>query len=114
MLLGPKGGTWQVAAEVCCPIYHAGGARGLVLVGVTFRDVNSGGAPLAHFSASNRMEEDSHYDIRLSSKPFCRDHVGHPVSRLPDNPGVAHFAVRNPKGLAPIAGAALPDWTMIL
>ncbi len=42
--------TWQVAAELCGPIYHAGGARGLVLVSDILRDANSGGAPLAHLS----------------------------------------------------------------
>jgi len=79
-------GTWQAAAELCGPIYHAGpqvGGRGLVLVSDTSRDANSGGAPLAHFSASYRLEEDSHYGIHLTTKPLYRDHIGHPVSLTP-------------------------------
>ena len=104
-------GTWQIAAELCGPITHAGGARGLVLVSDTFRDANSGGAPLAHFSSSYRMEEDNHYGIRLITKPLYRDHFGHPVTRHPDNLGVVHLAVRDADG-SPIAGAALSNWTI--
>ena len=107
-------GSWQVAAELCGPIYHAGGARGLVLVSDTFRDANSGGAPLAHISASYRTQEDNHYGIRLTTKPLCRDLIGHPVTRHPDSLGVVHLAVRDADGLAPIDGAALSDWVAIL
>jgi hypothetical protein len=106
-------GSWQVAAELCGPIYHAGGARGLVLVSDTFRDANSGGAPLAHISASYRTQEDNHYGIRLTTKPLCRDLIGHPVTRHPDSLGVVHLAVRDADG-SPIAGAALSDWVAIL
>ncbi len=48
-------GTWQIAAELCGQVYYAGVSRGLVLVSDTFRDANSGGAPLTHFSASYRL-----------------------------------------------------------
>jgi hypothetical protein len=106
-------GTWQIAAEPCGPVYHAGVARGLVLVSDTFRDANSGGAPLAHFSKSYRLEEDDFYGIRLSTKPLARDQIGHPITRPPDNLGVVHLAVRDANGLAPLVGA-LSDWTVIL
>jgi hypothetical protein len=86
----------------------------VALVSDTFRDNTSGGAPLAHFSASYRMEEENHYGIRFSTKPLCRDHVGHPTTRPPDNLGVVHLVVRDAGGLAPIAGAALSDWTIVL
>ncbi len=33
-------GAWLVAAELCGPINHTGGAPGLVLVSDTFRDAN--------------------------------------------------------------------------
>ena len=105
-------GTWQVAAELYGPIYHAGGARGLVLVSDTCRDANSGGAPLAHFDASYRMEEENHYGTRLTSKPLCREHIGHPVTRHPDSLGVFHLALRDADG-SPIAGAALSEWMEI-
>ena len=106
-------GNWQVAAEFCGPIYHAGMARGLVLVSDTFRDASSGGAPLAHLSGSYRLEEENHYGLRLTTKPLPRDHIGHPVSRTPDNLGTAHFELRDANGLAPLVG--LPsDWTIIL
>ncbi len=107
-------GTCQIAAELCGPIYNSGGTRGLVLVSDTFRDANSGGAPLAAFSASYRMQKDDHYGIRLSTKPLCMDHIGHPVTRNPDNLGVVHLAVCDADGLFPIAGAALYDWAVIL
>ncbi len=106
-------GTLQIAAELCGPIYHAGAARGLALVSDTFRDANSSGAPLAHFSASHRSMEDDHYGVRLTTKPLTRDQIGHPITRPPDRLGVAHFEVRNTNGLAPLVGA-LSDWTVIL
>ena len=48
-------GSWQVAAEPCELLYHAGGARELVMVSDTFRDAASGGGPLAHFSQTYRI-----------------------------------------------------------
>ena len=88
-------GTWQVVAELCGLIYHAGGARRLVLVSDTFRNVNSGGASLAHLSASYRVEEENHNGIRLTTKPICRNHIGHPSTHSPDNLGVVHLAERD-------------------
>ena len=106
-------GIWQIAAELCGPISHAGAARGLGLVSDTFRDANSGGAPLANFPASYRLHEDDHYGARLTTKTLTRDQIGHPITRPPDSLGVAHFEVRNTNGLAPLVGA-LSDWTVIL
>jgi len=106
-------GTWQIAAELGGWIYHACGARGLVLVSDNFRDANSGGAPLAYFSASCRMEEENHDGIHLSTKPLCRDHIGHPVPRNPDSLGVIHLDVRDADS-SPLAGAALSDWAVRL
>jgi hypothetical protein len=82
------------------------------LVSDTFRDANSGSAPLAHISASYRSQEDNHFGIRLSTKPLFLDLVGHPVTRHPDSLDVVHLAVRD--GLAPIDGAALSEWAIIL
>ncbi len=107
-------GAWQIAAELCGPIYHAGAAWGLALVCDTFRDANSGGVPLAHISASYRLQEGDHYGLRLTPKPLARDHIGHPVTRYPDSRGVANFRVRDADGLAPLVGAALSDWAIIL
>ena len=107
-------GAWQFAAELFGPGYHTGGARGLDLVSDTFRDANSGGAPLAPFGASYRLEMDSHYGIRLTTNPVGRDHIGHPITRHPDNMGITHFGVRDEDGLAPIAGVALSDWAITL
>ncbi len=73
-------GTWQVAAEPCGPLYHAGGARGLVIVSDTFGDAASGSAPLTHFSRSHRIGEDDHYAFRLTNRPLARDHIGHPAT----------------------------------
>ncbi len=106
-------GSWQVAAEFCGPIYHAGGARGLVLASDTFRDASSGGAPLAHLSASHRLEEENHYGLRLSTKPLPRDHIGHPITRPPDYLGTAHFKLRDADSLAPLVGV-LSDCMIIL
>ena len=81
--------TWQVAAELCRPIYRAdpvGGGRGLVLVSDTFRAVKSGGAHLPHLSASYRMQEENHYGIRLTTKPLCRDNIGNLVFPAPRQP----------------------------
>jgi hypothetical protein len=83
------------------------------LVTDTFRDANSGGAPLAHFSASYRTEEENHYGIRLTTKLLCRDFIGHPVTRHPDSLGVVYLAVRDADG-SPIAGAELFEWAVIL
>jgi hypothetical protein len=105
--------TWQIAAELCGPIYYAGGVRGLALIRDIFRDANSGGAPLAHFSASHRSMEDDNYGLRLTIKPLARDNIGHPITRPPDSLGVAHFEVRDADGLAPLVGEQ-SDWTVIL
>ncbi len=106
-------GSWQVAAEFCGPIYYDGGARGLVLVSDIFRDANSGDAPLAHLSASHRLDEKNHYGLRLTTKPLPRDNIGHPITRLRDNLGTAHLELRYADFLAPLAGI-LSDWTKIL
>jgi hypothetical protein len=94
-------GAWQVAAEPRGPLYHAGSARGLVIVSDTFRDAASGGAPLAHFSRSHRIGEDDHYGFRLTNKPLARAHIGHPVIRPPDNIGAIHIEVLSSDGLIP-------------
>ncbi len=101
-------GAWQVATELCGTIFYADGARGIVLVSNTFRDANSGDAPLAHFSGSYRLEEENHYGLRMTTKPLPRDHIGHPVARPPDNMGVAHFGVRDANGLGPLV-VVLPE-----
>ncbi len=108
-------GSWQVAAELCGPLYHAGGARGLVIVADTFRDAASGGAPLALFSRSNRIGEDDHYGFRLTNKPLARDHIGHPVTRPPDNIGAIHIEVLTSDGITPlIYPETLSDWAITL
>jgi hypothetical protein len=95
-------GAWQVAAEPCGPLYFEGGARGLVLVSDTIRDVASSGAPLEHFSLSYRIGEDDHYGLRLANKPLSRDNIGQPVTRSLDNVGAVHLEVLNAEGLAPL------------
>jgi hypothetical protein len=108
-------GAWQIAAEPCGPLYHAGGARGLVLVSDTFRHAGSGGAPLAHLSRSHRIGEDDHYGFRLTSKPLPRDHIGHPVTRPPDNIGAIHLEVLSSDGLVPLVyPETLSDWAITL
>ena len=108
-------GAWQVAAEPCGPLYHAGGARGLVIVSDTFRDAASGGAPLAHFSIFYRIGEDDHYGLGLTNKLLLRDNIGHPVTRPPDNIGAIHLKVLNSDGLTPLVyPETLSDWAIAL
>ncbi len=97
-------GAWCAAAQICGPIYYAGGARGLVLVSDIFRDASSGGALLAHFSGSCRLEKENQYGLRLTTKPLPRDHIEHPVTRPSENLGVPHFEVWDADSLAPLAG----------
>ncbi len=83
------------------------------MVSDTFCDANSGGALLAHLSGSYRLEEENHFGLRLTTKPLFRDHIGHPVTRPPDNRGVAHFGVLDANGLAPSVGV-ISEWTDVL
>jgi hypothetical protein len=49
-------GSWQVAAEICCPILHTGigFTRGLAVVSNTFRDAYNGSSVIAHLCRSFR------------------------------------------------------------
>ena len=108
-------GAWQIAAEPRGPLYHAGGVRGLALVSDTFRHAGSGGAPLAHFSRSHRIEEDDHYGFHLTNKPISRDNIGHPVTRIPDKIGAIHLEVMSLDGLFPLVyPETLLDWAITL
>ena len=108
-------GSWQVAAEMCCPLQHTGLGiiRGLAIVSDTFRDAFSGSSVLAHLGRSFRIDEENYYGLRLSTKPLARDTIGQPVSRPIDNINSIHLAVRYAGTLAPLVGG-LPDWEICL
>jgi hypothetical protein len=108
-------GTWQIAAETCCPILHTGigFTRGLVVVSDTFRDAYSGSSVIAHLGRSFRIDEDNYYGLRLTTKPLARDTIGQPVIRPIDNIDSIHLAVRYAGTLAPLVGT-IPDWEIVL
>jgi hypothetical protein len=86
-----------------------------VIVLDNFRDAASGGAALAHFSRSHRIEEDDHYDFRLTNKPLARDQIVHPVTRPPDNIGAIHIEVLSSDGLTPLVyPETLSYWAIAL
>jgi hypothetical protein len=89
-------GSWQVAAEVCCPILHTdiGFTRGLAVVSDTSRDAYSGSSVIAHLGRSFRVDEDNYFGLRLTTKPLSRDAIGQPVTRPIDNIDSVHLAVR--------------------
>jgi hypothetical protein len=109
------GGSWQVAAEVCCPILHTGivFTRGLAVVSDTFHDAYSGRSVIAHLGRSFRVDEDNYFGLRLTTKPLARDNIGQPVTRPIDNIDSAHIAVRYAGTLAPLVGT-IPDWEIKL
>ncbi len=86
-------GAWQVTAESCGLLYHAGGARVIVMVSNIFRDADNGSGPLAHFSLSYRKDEDNHYGLRMINKPLSRLNIESPLTRPPDNLGAVHLEV---------------------
>ncbi len=107
--------SWQVAAEVCCPILHTGirYTRGLAVVSDTFRDAYSGSSVISHLGRSFRVDEDKHFGLRLTTKPLARDTTGQPVTRPIDTIDSLHLAVRYAGTLAPLAGT-IPVWEIVL
>ncbi len=104
-------GSWQVAADTCCPLLHkgVGFTRGLAVVSDTFRDAYSGSSVIDHLGRSFRVDEDNYFGLRLTIKPLSRDTLGHPVTRPIDNINSAHLAMMYAGTLVPLVGT-IPDW----